>query len=175
MIIRNSFLAFLSSQPNHGYGLKSSFEASTGGAWRLNAGQVYTTLSRLERDGLIEADDGDAPERRAWQLTHQGQRALADWYDTPVDNRSTRDELVIKVLVAIAAGEPDIQRVLQTQRSATMRRLQELTRHKIATPTNSELPDLLLLDAMILRAESEIRWLDQCEQRLQASWQGASA
>ncbi len=174
MIIRNSFLAILSSQPAHGYSLKSSFEASTGGAWRLNAGQVYSTLSRLERDGLIQAADDDIPERRPWQLTDEGQAALSTWYETPVDNRSTRDELVIKVLVAVAAGERDMERVLQTQRSATMRRLQELTRSKMEMP-DSELPELLLLDARILRAEAEVRWLDQCEQRLRPTWQGAAS
>ncbi len=169
MIIRNSFLTILAAHPAHGYGLKSSFEASTGGAWRLNAGQVYSTLSRLERDGLIQSSEADSPERRSWSITDDGQAAVASWYDTPVDNRSNRDELVIKVLVAVAAGERDMDRVLQTQRAATMRRLQEFTRHKIAAPPDSELPDLMLLDAMILRAEAEIRWLDQCEQRLQAS------
>ncbi|MEM6794888.1 MAG: PadR family transcriptional regulator [Acidobacteriota bacterium] len=168
MIIRNSFLAILSGQPAaHGYGLKSSFESSTGGAWRLNAGQVYTTLSRLERDGLVASSEAkDEPERRAWSITERGQRVLADWYDTAVDDRSSRDELVIKVLVALASGEQDMSRVLQTQRSATMRRLQRYTRHKMDAPGEPELAGLLMLDAMILRAESEIRWLDLCEQRL---------
>lgn len=174
MSIRNSFLAFLAQQPAHGYGLKSCFESSTGGAWPLNAGQVYSTLSRLERDGLVSSAEGDSPDRRAWQITEQGQAALEDWYATAVDNRANRDELVIKVLVALAAGESDMPRVLQTQRSSTMQRLQEYTRHKMETRPDSNLPGLLMLDALILRAEAEIRWLDLCEQRL-AVQQGGMA
>ena len=77
MSIPNSLLALLASGPAHGYGLKSAFEESTANAWPLNAGQVYTTLARLERDGMVEAD-GDSPERRSWQITAEGRAAL-DW------------------------------------------------------------------------------------------------
>lgn len=166
MIIRHSLLAMLAGQPAHGYALKSNFESSTAGVWPLNAGQVYTTLSRLERDGLVASVDGDDPERRAWQITPAGLDTLAAWYETPVDDRATRDELVIKVLVALAAGERDMRRVLQIQRTATMKRLQEYTRHKIELDPGTELPGVLMLDALILRAETEIRWLNLCEQRL---------
>ena len=168
MIIRNSFLAILSNQPAHGYGLKSTFESSTAGAWPLNAGQVYTTLSRLQRDGLVQGAEEDAPERRSWRITEEGRQALVEWYDSPVDDRSSRDELVIKVLVALASGEENMARVLQTQRGATMGRLQKYTRHKMemAPGADEGLPQALMLDALILRAESEIRWLDLCEQRL---------
>lgn len=173
MIIRNSFLALLAAEPAHGYGLKSSFEQRTAGAWPLNAGQVYTTLGRLERDGLVEAIDGDDPERRSWRVTPEGERVVQAWYSTPVDVQAARDELVIKVLVAIASGEEDMTRVLQTQRTATMGRLQQVTRHKMETSPNDDLPGVLLLDAMILRAEAEIRWLDLCEQRLASPGAGA--
>ena len=168
MIIRNSLLAMLADQPAHGYALKSSFETSTAGVWPLNAGQVYTTLSRMERDGLVSAAEGEEPERRPWQITEAGRSALAAWYRTPVDDRSTRDELVIKVLVALSAGERQMDAVIQSQRTATMRRLQDYTQHKMAAPADADLPGVLMLDALILRAESEMRWLDLCEQRLAA-------
>ena len=168
MIIRNSLLALLATDPAHGYALKSDFETSTAGVWPLNAGQVYTTLSRLERDGLVHAV-GDDPERRSWQITDDGRRILAEWYRTPVDDRSSRDELVIKVLVALGSGEGRMGEVLQTQRTATMGRLQEYTRHKMTSPPNADLAGVLMLDALILRAEAEIKWLDLCEQRLDAT------
>ena len=173
MSVRNSLLALIAAQPAHGYGLKSEFESSTAGEWPLNAGQVYTTLSRLERDGLIipAGDSGSAGEsgeldRRAWEVTTEGREALARWFETPVENRSPRDEVVIKVLVAVATRQTNLRQVLQTQRSATMQRLQEYTRHKIEADPDEQLAWLLLLDAMILRADAEIRWLDLCEQRL---------
>ena len=174
MTVRNSLLAMLASQPDHGYSLKSSFELCTAGIWPLNVGQVYSTLSRLERDGLVEALDDEEAERRRWQITAAGRHTLAEWYASPVDERPSRDEMVIKVLVALAAGESEMARVLQIQRTATMRRLQGYTRDQQATRPQSDLPGTLMLDAMILRAEAEIRWLDLCEQRL-AAYPGAVA
>jgi DNA-binding PadR family transcriptional regulator len=174
MSIRNSFLAILSTRPSHGYGLKSAFEESTAGLWPLNAGQVYTTLARLERDGLVEADEQEA-DRRAWRITRRGRDALGEWYGTPVHDRSARDELVIKVLVAVAAGEEKIGGVLQIQRDATMRRLQQYTREKMEVDPSTDLGWLLMLDALILRAEAEIRWLDLCERRLADARRGTGA
>jgi len=168
MSVRHSLLALLAAEPAHGYGLKSSFEKSTAGAWPLNVGQVYTTLARLERDGLIEGDAGDDEERSNWRITREGRAELAAWYAAPVDDRPARDELAIKVLVALAAGSVDVTKILQAQRTATLERLQEWTRSKRRADPDSDLAWLLLLDALILKAEAEVKWLDRCEERLRA-------
>lgn len=165
MSVRNSLLAILAEQPSHGYGLKSSFEKTTGGAWPLNVGQVYSTLARLERDGLVESDGEQPGPRQNWKITPAGRDALSDWYRAPVDDAPSRDELAIKILLAVAADEVDVTEILQRQRVATMQRLQRYTAHKTRAD-ESELPWLLLLDSLILRAEAEIKWLDLCEERL---------
>lgn len=172
MSVRNGLLALLAEHPAHGYGLKSEFEASTAGVWPLNVGQVYTTLGRLERDGLVEAaasDTGTEHARQPWRITEEGREALAEWYRSAVDERSSRDELVIKVLLAIAAESADVARILQNQRAAALRRLQEMTRHKREADPERELPWVLFLDALSLKTEAEIRWLDLCEERLEQS------
>ncbi|MEM8712303.1 MAG: PadR family transcriptional regulator, partial [Planctomycetota bacterium] len=70
MTVKNSLLAMLAQEPAHGYGLKSSFEKSTAGTWPLNVGQVYQTLNRLERDGLVESKaTGETSSRQTWQIT----------------------------------------------------------------------------------------------------------
>ncbi len=167
MTIKHSLLAILAAEPTHGYGLKSRFEESTAGAWPLNVGQVYTTLNRLERDGLVVPEGIDGSSRQSWRLTDEGRAALHDWYDTPVVNDPpARDELAIKVLLAIGADGADVGDILHQQRAATMERLQQFTRHKRKADPDAELPWLLLLDALILKAEAEIRWLDLCEQRI---------
>ena len=167
MTVKNSLLAILAQEPTHGYGLKSIFEQSTAGAWPLNVGQVYTTIGRLERDGLVEPAAAGDGERQTWRLTPSGHKALEGWYGEPVvDDPPARDELAIKVLLAVAADEVDVREILQTQRTATMERLQQLTRHKRKADPDSELPWLLLLDALILKAEAEVKWLDLCEARL---------
>lgn len=168
MSIAHSLLAMLADRPAHGYRLKAEFERSTGGAWALNIGQVYTTLARLERDGLIEPAQAD-DQQKAWRLTSSGRDAVAAWYRTPVaDDPPARDELAIKVLVAAATGTESVAGVLQRQREATMERLQRLTRQKVQADPGRELPWLLVLDALILMADAELRWIDQCEARLAA-------
>lgn len=167
MSVRHSLLALLSDHPAHGYALKAEFEKSTAGAWPLNVGQVYTTLARLERDGLVVAEGHDDGPRQSWRITDEGRALLAQWYASPVvDDPPPRDELAIKVLVAVAADDGDVTGILQRQRTATMERLQELTRHKVRADPARELPWLLLLDALILKAQAEIAWLDLCEARL---------
>src|SRR5689334_18386197 len=103
MSIRHALLALLTEGPKYGLQLRQEFEARTGEVWPLNVGQVYTTLQRLERDGLVESDDGtdDGPQR-SFRITEPGREELASWLRTPPDLSSPpRDELVIKVLVAM--------------------------------------------------------------------------
>lgn len=168
MTVRNSLLAILAEHPAHGYGLKSTFEKSTAGTWPLNVGQVYTTLGRLERDGLVAPEPTGDEERQTWRITDAGRVALEGWFAEPVlDDPPARDELAIKVLLAVATEDVDVAGILQRQRVSTMERLQELTRHKHKADPDEELPWLLLLDALILKAEAEAKWLDLCEARLQ--------
>lgn len=167
MSVRNSLLAILAERPTHGYGLKSVFEKSTARAWPLNVGQVYTTLARLERDGLVRPRRRrDASDRPSWMITPAGREAVAGWYAEPVDDRPVRDELAIKVLLAVAAESVDVSAVLQRQRSATLERLQAYVRDKQQADPEEDLAWLLLLDALILKSRAEIEWLDLCEERL---------
>ena len=169
MSVRQGLLALLAEEPQHGYGLKTGFEHRTGGTWPLNIGQVYTTLQRLERDGLVEALDSDGEGRVRYRLTTAGGVALDAWYAEPiVPDPPPRDELAIKVLLAVAAEHVDVRALLQRQRTATVEQLQDYTRQKATADPDDELPLVLLLDALILRAEAEVRWLDLCEARLKA-------
>ncbi|MEV0378527.1 PadR family transcriptional regulator [Nonomuraea sp. NPDC050643] len=161
MSIRHGLLALLSSGPRYGYQLRVEFEASTGATWPLNIGQVYTTLSRLERDGLVAPDGEDDQGRAVYTITEAGREELGRWFSTPVAQTDRpRDELAIKIAMAVAGGV-DVARVIQTQRAATMRALQELTRTKRAA--SGELAHRLVLDSLIFKAEAEQRWLDHCE------------
>jgi DNA-binding PadR family transcriptional regulator len=162
MSIRHGLLALLSRGPRYGYQLRVEFEASTGATWPLNIGQVYTTLARMERDGLVEPGGADEQGRAVYTVTEAGRAELGRWFSTPVDQTDRpRDELVIKLAMAVAAGDVDVSAVILAQRTATMRALQELTRAKRA---NAEgLAQRLVLDSLIFQAEAEQRWLDHCE------------
>jgi DNA-binding PadR family transcriptional regulator len=167
--VRFGLLALLDDAPSHGYALKTAFERRTGGSWALNIGQVYTTIQRLERDGLVESIGGPDDDRREYRVTPAGREQLAAWFDSPVVAEApTRDELTIKVLLAVAAGDIDVTALLQRQRRASVEQLQAYTRRKAKAEPKRDIAFLILLDALIFRAEAEIRWLDACEARIRS-------
>ena len=170
MSVRFGLLALLDEAPSHCYHLKTAFERRTGGNWALNIGQVYTTIQRLERDGLVASigADGD-DDRREYRITPTGRAELATWFDNPVVAEApARDELTIKVLLAVAAGDIDVTALLQRQRRASIEQLQAYTRRKAKADPAHDVAFLILLDALIFRTEAEIRWLDACDARIRS-------
>jgi DNA-binding PadR family transcriptional regulator len=166
MSVRHSLLAVLSAGPMHGYGLKTEFEAATGDIWPLNVGQVYTTLGRLERDGLVIAGT-DAEGQKVYEITKAGRAELGRWFETPVPREVIpRQEMAIKLVFAMRSGVADVAAVVQRQRVATVRALQDITRLKAAAESSGDLAGLLMLDGLLFQAEAEARWLDVCQARL---------
>jgi DNA-binding PadR family transcriptional regulator len=167
MSIRHSLLALLGRGPAYGYQLRSAFEDATRATWPLNIGQVYTTLSRLERDGLVRGLPEGEGNQRPYEITDTGRADLAAWFATPVEHAGRpRDELAIKLSFALTTPGVDIRAVVQRQRTATMRHLQDCVRLKRQDTQPQDLPWMLVIDALIFQAEAEIRWLDHCETAL---------
>ena len=195
MSVKQGLMALLAEGPMYGAQLRVEFEERTGGTWPLNVGQVYTTLARLERDGLVEpTGEADAEGRISYRLTEAGSAEVGTWWTTPVDRDSTpRDELTIKLALAVTVPGVDVQAVAQTQRTATLKHLHDLTRLKQQVMRKqreaedvagglpgggegpSDAPDgdgnrdlawLLVLENLIFTAEAEVRWLDHVETRL---------
>jgi DNA-binding PadR family transcriptional regulator len=171
MSVRQAMLALLEEGPMYGYQLRAQFEQRTGGTWPLNVGQVYTTLNRLERDGLVEGTGSDDDGHLVYRITDEGRSEVSTWFATPVARtQPPRDELAIKLALAVTVAGVDVARVIQQQRSATMGALQDYTRLKRTAPASaSDGVDLawgLVLDSLVFAAEAEIRWLDHCESRL---------
>src|SRR3954454_13672884 len=167
MSIRQGLLALLVDGPRHGYQLRQEFDTRTGSTWPLNVGQVYTTLARLSRDGLVE-ETGDGDEsHKIYALTHAGQAAVTEWFATPVllPDRP-RDELAIKLALAAETPGVDLAAVIQAQRTATVEAMQDYTRLKSDADSDADIGWLLILDSLLFQAEAEVRWLDACEQRL---------
>jgi DNA-binding PadR family transcriptional regulator len=162
-------LALLEQEPMYGYQLRAEFESRTGATWPLNVGQVYTTVARLERDGLVEPAGEDDEGHAVYRITDSGRDAVHSWFATPV-SRSTppRDELAIKLAMAVTLPGVDVRAVIQAQRTSTIRALQEYTRLKTDTTDTAadDLAWLLVLESLIFTAEAEVRWLDYCEARL---------
>jgi len=175
MAVKDALLALLAGGPCHGYQLKADFDAATGAAWPLNIGQVYSTLQRLDRDGLVDSDgEPDSDGRQAYHITADGREALHGWMADPVTQPlATRDEVSMKVLVALATAIVPALEVVASQRLAAMRTLQSLTALK-ADSAGEAMAWRLNLDRMVMLAEAEIRWLDLVEDRLEADGQTRS-
>ncbi|MCW2547510.1 MAG: transcriptional regulator, PadR-like family [Mycobacterium sp.] len=167
MSVRHALLALLSEGPKYGLQLRHEFEQGTGEVWPLNVGQVYTTLQRLERDGLIESEgDDEAGSQKSFRLTSSGGAELDTWLKTPPDLSSPpRDELVIKVLVASRVPGVNVHDVIQTHRRRVVELMQEWTRVKRDASVD-EVNLSLVVDAELFRLDSVIRWLDAAEARL---------
>ncbi len=168
MSVRHAMLALLSEGPKYGLQLRAEFEARTGEVWPLNVGQVYTTLQRLERDGMVESDgdsDGDGPQK-AFRLTSDGTRELDFWLRTPPDLSSPpRDELVMKVLVALRVPDADVHEIIQAHRRYLIELMQQWTHIKEdAGPADLSLG--LAVDAELFRLDSVVRWLDAADGRI---------
>lgn len=166
MSVRHALLALLSEGPRYGLQLRQEFEARTGEVWPLNVGQVYTTLQRLERDGLVESDAGDDGPQRNFRITPGGLEELAAWLRTPPDLSSPpRDELVIKVLVALQVRGVDVHEVIQVHRRYVVQLMQQWTRLK-EEADEQDVAFALVVDAELFRLDSVIRWLDAADGRL---------
>jgi DNA-binding PadR family transcriptional regulator len=167
MTVRHALLALLSEGPKYGLQLRQEFEAGTGEVWPLNVGQVYTTLQRLERDGLVESDDAlDEGAQKNFHITAEGETELSRWLRTPPDLSSPpRDELVVKVLVALRVPGLDVRGVIQTHRRYLVELMQQWTRLK-EDEAQVDLSFGLVVDAELFRLDSVIRWLDTADGRI---------
>jgi DNA-binding PadR family transcriptional regulator len=164
-------LAILDQGPCYGYQLRTEFDRRTGSTWPINVGQIYNTLDRLERDKLISKLASGAEQQNTYfEITSAGHHEVERWLSSPVErSAAARDELAIKLAIAVTLPGVDIERVIQVQRTATLETLQELTRTKNSTDSPDsaeELAWLLVIDSMIFAAEAEVRWLDHSETRL---------
>jgi DNA-binding PadR family transcriptional regulator len=176
MAVREGLLLLLAEQPRHGYELKTLFEQRTGELWQLNTGQIYTTLERLERDGLVEPTGEVAADarRRSYRLTAAGLDAAAAWLGGSTGLDTPRDELVMKILLVTAGDDREAAlATIDAHRHGLLARLQEV-RHRQRAAAPQTLSERLVADALAVRAEADLRWLDLCVERLRHDGAGGN-
>jgi DNA-binding PadR family transcriptional regulator len=167
MSIRHALLALLSEGPMYGLQLRQEFESRTGEVWPLNVGQVYTTLQRLERDSLVESEDAGATgPQNLFRITPDGADELAEWLRSPpAVFPPPRDELVIKLLVAMRVPGVDVRELLQVHRRHLVEAMQQYTDVK-ADLSEDDVELTLVVDSELYRIEAIVRWLDAADARL---------
>lgn len=175
MTIRHALLAILDQAPCYGNQLRAEYDRRTGAAWPLNVGQVYTTLDRLEQDGLVRSGERDPQGHLFYEITEAGRRDVGQWFASPLEHASaSRDDIATKVALALTLDGVDVGEVLQVQRDWAQVRLESLRRHRSGDGASSaDLAADLILEAMIVTAESEIQWLDLAEARIRGAGDSA--
>ncbi|MGN9909343.1 PadR family transcriptional regulator [Phytohabitans sp. LJ34] len=164
MSVKFGLLALFADGPKYGYQLRTEFEARTGGTWPVNVGQVYTTLERLERDGLVAAEGTNDEGRAVYAITDAGRAALDRWFSTPVaDSDRPRNELAIKLLMAATTPGVDVTAVVQRQRTESLRLMRDYNTLRRAADEVDDVAGVLLLDSLVFALEGEVRWLDHVE------------
>jgi|SRR5581483_9028178 DNA-binding PadR family transcriptional regulator len=171
MSVRHAVLGLLAQRPRHGYELHAAFEAVVGGAenWDVKPAQIYTTLARLEENGLVvenavEQDGG--PEKRIYAITNAGRAVLREWYQEAVAREHQRDEFFVKLMLCLVTGATDPHQLIQTQRAQLYQDLHAVTVQRARLNPRLELAKMLLLDKTIMHLEADVRWLDM----IQARW-----
>jgi DNA-binding PadR family transcriptional regulator len=166
MSLAMSLLAIMEDRPMYGLELKNEFESRTGWVWPVNVGQVYSTLGRLERDGLVAAGP-EGEGQKVYELTGLGRARVAEWFARPAESRAgDREERVLKLVMAAERGGDRVRDVIQTERRSGLEELQRYTKLKRDVADDADLGWTFLLDSLIFRAEARVRWLDACEGRL---------
>jgi DNA-binding PadR family transcriptional regulator len=166
MSLKFGILGLLAEQPLHAYSVKARFEALLGGSWEVNIGQVYTTIQRLERDGLVEpAEPRGDRGRLPYRLTEVGRKALESWLAEPeLEPQQLREAIYLKLLLAARVANGDLPALLARQRRAYLQRLKDLAilEEKARSEGRDDLG--LLYQGAILHTEADLKWVDACAQ-----------
>lgn len=167
MSVRNALLGLLAQRPHYGYELLAALDGITGGrdAWAVNPGQIYSTLERLQKGGLIEVDNLDG-DKTTYQTTASGRQELNDWLAAPVEVNQQRDEFYVKLMLAVSLVDADPYRVIQTQRTHLYQELHAVTTQRDQLDMPAALAQKLLFDKSVMHLEADLRWLDMIEARL---------
>jgi DNA-binding PadR family transcriptional regulator len=170
-MLKYALLALLAQEARHGYDLKNAFEMMLGGTWPLNIGQVYTTLARLERDGLVESQlvpQELLPDRKVYSLTAAGKEELELWLAAPTRGAiRLKDEFYIKLLVHQLSASDGTRALIWKQRQVYMQTLAQL--NALRADSSLDPATGLLVEGAILHVEADLEWLDLCEERLEES------
>jgi DNA-binding PadR family transcriptional regulator len=168
-MLKYALLGLLFQEPRHGYDLKAAFEGLLSDTWPLNIGQVYTTLARLERDGLVQSKvvpQDLLPDRKVYELTEAGKEELQAWLAEPtVGSIRLKDEFFIKLLIHQLVGPEGVLDLIWKQRQVYMQTLAQLT--SIQADPSQDPATRLLIEGAIFHVEADLKWLDLCEERLQ--------
>ncbi len=171
MTVRHTLLGLLAQQPRYGYELRAAFTALAGGRenWEVTPAQIYTTLNRMHKSGLIRVEDtseNNRSERHVFTITSAGLEELKRWFESDDRPSPVQDTFYLKLMVARELPFVETARLINTQRTSLYRELHRITRQRGTLHPGTDLARILLMDKAIMHLEADLRWLDMIEARL---------
>ncbi len=170
MSVKHALLALLYQRPMHGYELGKQLNAAVNAEWDVKPGQIASTLVRLKDANLVDyevEETTDAPDRKVYFITPEGQQELQDWYLTPeVREYKLGDTFYIKLVLSLIGGPVSPEQVLMAQRRELYQQLHEITEMRRKIDLKTQLPLMLLLESAIMHLEADLRWIEMSEARL---------
>jgi DNA-binding PadR family transcriptional regulator len=170
MTIKNTLLALLYQRAMHGYELGKQLNLIINAEWDVKPGQIASTLTRLKEANLVDytiEETDDAPDRKVYFITEEGQAELRQWYLTPeVRDYRLGDAFYVKLILSLVGGPINPEQVLMVQRRELYQQLHEATEMRRQANPQTQLPWVLLLDSAIMHLEADLRWIEMCEARL---------
>jgi DNA-binding PadR family transcriptional regulator len=161
--LKYGVLGLLTGQPLHGYEVKNRFEAMLGGTWEVNIGQIYTTLQRLERDGLVRpvGRRGDRG-KQLYELSPEGREKLDQWLAEPdAGPQQLHQDIYVKLLLAARIANGDLSHLLARQKRAYLQRLRDLNRLEERARRDGRLDLARLVRGALLHTEADLKWMDE--------------
>jgi DNA-binding PadR family transcriptional regulator len=161
--LKYGVLGLLKEEPLHGYEVKSRFEEMLGGTWEVNVGQIYTTLQRLERDGLVRPRGvrGDRG-KQTYELSPEGRKALDEWLGKPDSGPlQLHDEIYVKLLLAARIANGDLQGMLARQKRTYLQRLRDLNQLEERARRDGRTDLGRLVRGALLHAEADLKWVEE--------------
>jgi len=165
MAFGHTLLGLLEDGPQHGYELKHRYDEHFPGTRPLPFGQVYATLARLHRDGLVDVaavESGAGPDRKVYVITPAGVSELEHWIDAPTPPGFVKSELFSRVVVALISGR-DPAGVLDTQRAAHLVQMRDVTERR----RNADLVGAMVCDFELFHLEADVKWIEHAARRLE--------
>lgn len=166
MSVRHALLAILTEGTCYGYQLRTEYTARTGTAAPLNVGQIYNTLDRLERDGLVVKGSTDEAGHVPYTITDAGRADVGAWLEATIGPPATRDELLVKVALALSLPGADAGALVRAQRERTRADARELALSREADGADVPLAAALAADALEAALTARLAWLDAAERRI---------
>jgi DNA-binding PadR family transcriptional regulator len=170
MSVKFTLLALLYQRPMHGYELGKQLTSVVNAEWDVKPGQIASTLARLHESHLVDYEveaTEDAPDRKVYCITGEGQHALEDWYLSPeVREYRLGDAFYVKFVLSLIGGPVSPEEVLIVQRRELYQQLHQVTELRRESDSTTQLPWVLLLESAMMHLEADLRWIEMCEARL---------